>query len=160
MKVQFQSTEVDRFVVGDAIPKSMHSAHTAEESIIASSWQVRKGTPERVWPDRRLVPTGQQVSPKAEVEFGHQIVGGRFLSHSFETCACLGDVMNLGCFQEAMEIAIPIGAVTPADRPLGHRCVNRVAKDDFHIREYFEESSGDCGVPLVQPDGSLEVTPA
>lgn len=149
MKVKFQSTEVDRFVVGDAIPKSMHSTHAAEESIIASSWQVRKGITERVWRDSRLISTGQQVSPKAEVEFGHQIVGGRFLTHSFEACACLGNVMNLGCFQEAMEIVVPIGAVTLADRPLGHRRVNRVAKDHFHIRKYFEESSGNCGVPLV-----------
>lgn len=136
----------------------MQSTYAAEESIVASSCKVWKGIAECLGPDRRLVPTGQQVSPKAEVEFGHQIVGRQFLPHSFEVRTRLGNVTNLSCFQQPVRIVVPIGSVTLADRPLGHRRMNGVAKDHFHIREYFEQRTGYCRVPFVQPDRSREIT--
>lgn len=142
----------------DSVPKIVHATDPSEEHFFVPHLHPRKGPIGKDRPDGRPVLGSQEIPPEPETQLRHDSFRRDLPFLLLDSSPGSSDVLLEPRTQQPMRIVVPIGAVTLADRPLGHRRVDRVAKDDFYIRKYFEESSGNCGVPLVQPDGSLEVT--
>ena len=60
--------------------------------------------------------------------------------------------------EKTVAIQKPVLVVAISAAPADHLLMNRVTQYDLDMTDHFEQCCRHCGIPLVEPNGAVEVT--